>query len=194
MIALVDEGCRMARSSAALIGAAAMGDEDAFATLYERHKRHFFAVALRITRDAALASDALQEGFLQIWQNAGRFDPGQGEAEPWMLATVRYRAIDLLRRRPGAETASLSEDAVVAEAEALPDLRVVAAQGGQGAALARCLEALPPERARLIVAAFVEGYSQSELAARSDTPLGTVKAWIRRGLAGLRACLDGGRG
>ncbi len=82
---------------AALIRRAAQGDRAAFRRIYETRANRLYAVALRITRQSALAADAMQEAFLQLWQNAGQFDAARGHAEAWLLSLVRYRALDLIR-------------------------------------------------------------------------------------------------
>lgn len=122
---------------------------------------------------------------MQIWQQAGRFDPARGSGEAWLIALARYRALDIVRRR-GREILS---DAVPEQEDDSPDAFALLARGAEGAALRRCLGELEPDRRQLILLAFVQGLSHTELAARLDTPLGTVKSWIRRSLAALRTCL-----
>lgn len=167
-----------------LLQRCAAGDRGAFRALYDRHAPRLYAVALRITRHASSASDAVQEAFIQIWRNAGQFDTGRGNAEAWMTGLVRYRALDLLRRT-GPRTVDLDEVSLTEAADAVTALD----DETEGRALRECLERLEPERRRLVVLAFVEGFSHTELAARLATPLGTVKSSIRRALASLRECL-----
>ena len=161
-------------------------DAGAFRRLYELRSARLYGLALRITGEPALAADAVHDAMLQVWRNAGRFDPGRGSAEGWLLALVRYRALDLARRggreRPGAEPPD--------EPDPGPDslARLSAARDGQ--ALRRCLADVAPERRRLVLMAFVQGLTHPELAARTGQPLGTVKSSIRRALASLRACLE----
>src|SRR5690349_786785 len=83
---------------AILLGLAARGDAEAFRQLYASEAPRLYAVALRITRQAALASDAVHDAFLQVWRNASRFDPGRGTARAWLLSLVRYRSIDAVTR------------------------------------------------------------------------------------------------
>ena len=101
-----------------------------------------------------------------------------------MTGLVRYRALDLLRRT-GPRTVDLDEVSLTEAADAVTALD----DETEGRALRECLERLEPERRRLVVLAFVEGFSHTELAARLATPLGTVKSSIRRALASLRECL-----
>ncbi len=123
---------------------------------------------------------------MQVWQQAARFDPARGSGEAWLVSLARYRALDIVRRR-GREV--LTEEPPE-QADPAPDALARLAQSAEGAALQRCLDRLDPERRSVILLAFVQGLSHTDLATRLDAPLGTVKSWIRRGLAALRACLE----
>lgn len=170
-----------------MIQACAAGDRAAFRRLYEVWSARLHGIALRITRQPSLAADATQDAFIQVWQQATRFDPTRGTAEAWLVSLVRYRALDIVRHaaheQPGYEPEEAPDEA--------PDALALLVGSAEGAALHRCLDELEPERRRLILLAFVDGPSHSGLATRLDAPIGTVKSWIRRGLATLRACLDG---
>ena len=168
-----------------LLRRCAEGDRAALRRLYERFAARLHGIALRITGQPALAADATHDAFLQVWQQAGRFDAARGSGEAWLVSLARYRALDIVRRR-GRD---ILTDSVPEQADDSPDALAVLARGAEGAALRRCLAELEPNRRQLIVLAFVQGLSHSELAARLDAPLGTVKSWIRRALAALRVCL-----
>ena len=171
--------------TAALLHRCAGGDCTAFRLLYDRWSSRLYGVALRITRETSLAGDALHDAFLQIWQMAHRYDPDRGGAEAWMVGMVRFRALDIVRRRarevPGYEPEEREDES--------PDAPARLVSTTEGAALHRCLNELEEERRRLVVLAFVDGLSHSELAGRMSVPLGTVKSWIRRSLIQLRGCL-----
>jgi RNA polymerase sigma-70 factor (ECF subfamily) len=178
-----------AGSSAALtelMELCAAGDRAAFRRLYELQSPRLYGVAMRVTRQTGLAADAVHDAFLQVWQNAGKFDASRGNVEAWLLSLVRYRALDIARRRmrevPGAE--------VPEEADSDPDPLAHLVSSTEGAALHRCLKTLEPDRQALLSLAFVEGLTHSELSSRLNLPLGTVKSWIRRALAALKACLE----
>jgi RNA polymerase sigma-70 factor, ECF subfamily len=173
-----------ADSSEVLLQRCADGDRAAFRLLYDRHAPRLYAVALRITRHTGLAADTVQEAFVQVWQNARHFDPARGAAIGWMTGLARYRALDLMRRA-GPAMVSL-EDAALPELA--NDLNALAATA-DGRALRQCLERMDEGRRRLVVMAFVEGFSHAELARRLTAPLGTIKSTIRRALASLRECL-----
>ncbi len=168
-----------------LLQRCAAGDRVAFRALYDRHSARLYAVALRITRHANLASDTVQEAFIQIWQNARHYDPSRGAPEAWMIGLTRYRALDLVRRA-GPALIPLEDDQAIESFDNLSGLD----QTPDGPALRQCLERLDPNRRRLVVLAFVEGFSHAELAAQFVIPLGTIKSTIRRSLAALKECLS----
>ncbi len=172
-----------------LLGRIAAGDRAAFRRLYDLQAPRLHAVALRVTRQMPLAADAVHDAFLQVWRNAGRFESSRGSPEAWLLSLVRYRALDIARRR-GREVSQ--EDLDLPEpVDQDPDPLARLASGREASALAACLRQLDQERRRLVLLAFVEGLSHSEVAERANMPLGTVKSWIRRSLQSLRLCLEG---
>jgi RNA polymerase sigma-70 factor, ECF subfamily len=174
-----------ARILADLLRRVASGDRAAFRLLYDRAAPRLFGVALRIVGERGLAADALQDAFIQVLNQSGRFDPARGSAEAWLVSLVRYRALDIVRGRRREVLGFEPEDAPLEEPDALARLSA----DEDGVALRACLEALEADRRRLIALAFLEGLSQAELAARFHLPLGTVKSSIRRGLLKLRECL-----
>jgi RNA polymerase sigma-70 factor, ECF subfamily len=178
---------RAARELASLLWRVAAGDRVAFRHLYDVQVSRLYSVAVRITRQGPLAADVVHDAFLQIWRNAASFDPARGNAEAWLLSVVRYRALDIARRR-GREVSDADTPERVDED---PDPLTRLEQIRDATALRSCLSEMDEERRRVIVLAFVDGLSHSEVAERLHAPLGTVKSWIRRGLQSLRACLEG---
>ena len=166
----------------------AQADGAAFRQLYDLQSPALYGVALRITRQPALAADAVHDALLQVWRNAARFDPARGTARAWLLSLVRYRALDLVGRS-GREVlgADVPEQA---DPDPSPLDRLLTTQAGR--ALHECLQTIEPERRNLVVLAFMEGLTYAEVAARARQPLGTVKSTIRRSLLALRSCLVGG--
>ena len=170
-----------------LIAQCAASDGAAFRRLYELQASTLYGVALRITRQPALASDAVHDALLQVWRNAERYDPARGNARAWLMSLVRYRAMDAIRRT-GREVLGMElEDRADTDPDPLD--RLLATREGQ--ALHRCLQDVPPDRRELVRMAFVDGLTHAELAARLGQPLGTIKSSIRRALLVLRACLSG---
>ena len=144
-------------------------------------------MALRITRQPALASDAVHDALLQVWRNAARFDPARGTARAWLLSLVRYRALDLVGRTGREVLGADVPEQADPDPSALDRLQTTQ----EGRALHDCLQTIEPERRYLVVLAFVEGLTHTEVAARAGQPLGTVKSAIRRALLALRSCLAG---
>lgn len=171
--------------TATLLHRCANGDRAAFRALYDRWSARMNGIALRIVRQPSLAADATHDAFVQVWQQAHRFDPERGSAEAFLVSLVRYRALDIVRRTSRETT---GYEAVDAEDDN-PDALSMMVATSEGAALQRCLSRLEADRRRLIVMAFVDGLSHGELSEKLLLPLGTVKSWIRRSLLSLRECL-----
>jgi RNA polymerase sigma-70 factor (ECF subfamily) len=170
-----------------LIVACAKGDRKAFKSLYDHESPRLFGLALRIVRQHSAAADAVQDAFLQIWLKAAMFDPARGSARAWMAGIVRYRALDTVKRNTRE---MLCHEPLHPEiAEDFDPLAALAAHH-DSARLHACLQALEEPKRRAILLAFTDGLSHSEVAERITAPLGTVKAWIRRGMISLKACVE----
>ncbi|MCB8874286.1 sigma-70 family RNA polymerase sigma factor [Acidisoma silvae] len=170
----------------ALLLRCATGDRTAFRALYDAQSSRLHGLAMRITRDPALAADATHDAFVQVWNQAVRFDPARGAAGAWLTSIVRYRALDITRRRvretPGYEPPELEDET--------PNALAQLVTSDEGAALRRCLEELEPDRRSLLVQAFTDGLTHNDISEKTGTPLGTIKSWIRRSLASLKRCLE----
>lgn len=169
-----------------LLASVARGDRAALRAVYERQSVRLFGIAVAILRDRDAAADALQDAFLHVARRAGQFDPARGAAEHWLAAIVRHAALDIARRR-GREVPT--DDPALGDAAVAPEALDRVASAEEARRLRACLDALEAKNRDGIVLAFVHGLSHAQVAARLDQPLGTVKAWIRRGLSRLRECL-----
>ncbi len=147
-----------------------------------------YGLAMRITNDAALAQDAVQEAFVGIWRNASRFTEGRASARTWMLSITHHRAIDIVRRRRA--TQPLPEIEENHEALTAPDVWPEVARAADASAVRGALETLPSAQRQAIELAYFSGLTQTEIAARENVPLGTVKSRVRLGLAALRRELE----
>jgi RNA polymerase sigma-70 factor (ECF subfamily) len=170
-----------------LVSAIARGDRSAFERFYDAHAALAFGLIRRILRDREAAQEVLQEVFWQVWQDAPSYDPSRGSPEAWLIMRAKTRAIYRLRsirRREKTFVAPADERVAAAPATRGEDPALAAEDRGlaQGA-----LEQLPGPQRRAIEMAFLEGLTQSEIAARLGEPLGTVKTRIRLGLERLRA-------
>lgn len=167
------------------IEACAAGDRSSLERLYAMQSGRLLGVALRIMGARAQAEDAIHDSFVQIWQRAETFDRTRGSAEAWMTTIVRNRALTLLRRA-GREVGPDELPPVPSDrGEEERDLMRLADRQS----LYRCLASLEAPKRRSILLAYVDGYSHSQISSRLGAPIGTVKAWIRRALLSLKACL-----
>jgi RNA polymerase sigma-70 factor (ECF subfamily) len=173
---------------ATLLRGCAAADSGALERLYRLVSPALFACLLRMLARRSLAEEALQDVFVTIWQRAGQFRPERGRPMAWLFSIARYRAIDLLRHERGAPML-LAELPEPAAADEPPQGEAAAWLPGAGL-LERCLELLTREQRHCLELAFVGGNSHVEIARLVNTPLGTVKSWIRRALRTLRSCLD----
>ena len=172
-----------------LLGRCAQRDERALQELYQLISGQLLGVLMRILRRRAVAEEALQDVMVKIWERADQYVAYRGRAMSWITAIARYRAIDLLRRQ---QAATSIDDA---PAEALVDITAAdfvdsTSSARMRKALNDCFSKLTAEQRRCLELAYVDGYSQDQIAGEIDSPLGTVKSWIRRGLASLKRCLD----
>lgn len=174
-------------SAEVLLEAIARGSELALKRLHALESRRLYGIALRIVRRPEVAADVLQESFLQIWKNAGSYVPERGAAAAWLTGIVRFRALDAVRRH-GREV--LSDDPALGDAAVEPDVVAEIDARADAAALRRCLALLDDTQRRCVMLAFVDGFSHSEIAARLQAPLGSVKSWVRRSLIALKGCLQ----
>lgn len=163
----------------------ASGDDTAFGTLYDMMSSRVFGLILRVLVDRAQSEEVLQEVFLEIWQSAGSFAPNRGQGRSWVLTIAHRRAVDRVRsaqaageRDVRAGMRELNTPAVAVEEQV--ELRI------ESRRVARALEALPEAQREALTLAYFGGYSQSEIAALSGTPLGTIKTRMRDGLSRLR--------
>jgi RNA polymerase sigma-70 factor, ECF subfamily len=173
----------------ALLAQVAMGNRVAFDTLYRGTANRLFGICLRVLTQRSEAEDALQDVYTAVWRKAAQFDPAKASAGAWLAMIARNKAIDRLRSLPAARArASLELAENVEDPGASPPQQAQAAT--DRVQLEHCLEGLEPRGRSLIRAAFFDGLTYEELAAKIEAPLGSIKSWIRRGLMQLRECLD----
>ncbi|GAA6142450.1 sigma-70 family RNA polymerase sigma factor [Hydrogenophaga sp. 5NK40-0174] len=177
-----------------LLARVALRDAKAFEALFAMTARRLMAVAVRVTQDAAMAEDVLQEVFSAVWNRADNAAPGQQKTLAWLCVVTRHRAIDLVRKRKPEEplhfrSADGEEQTHDAAAEGASPMEQMLQQEGD-ARLAHCMGTLEAEPRKALLLSFYEGLTHMEVAERMQRPLGTVKAWTRRSLMRLKGCME----
>ncbi len=192
----------------ALVRAVAEGSHDALAVLYDRYVDSIFAVARRSTSDRGAAEEVVQETFLALWDRAVTFDPAMGTVGGWLRAIARNRSVDRLRaaaRRPtlvsypvavgtgepdaGSLDRIATPRSVMGGSTAAPTPEEGLASAEIRRAVQAALATMPAEEREVILLAYSDGLTQTEIAERLGWPLGTVKTRTRRALARLREVL-----
>jgi RNA polymerase sigma-70 factor (ECF subfamily) len=178
------------RELGVLVASIAAGDQAAMAALYDQTNRVVYGLALRILRDPGAAEEATLDVYMQVWRKAATYDISRGNPSAWLLCMARTRALDRLRSSASARN---SETAL----EDSPIERAIATDNPEASTLATerqrivraALERLSPEQREVIDVAYFSGLSHSEIAAKLNLPLGTVKTRIRLGMEKLREYL-----
>ncbi|HEX7498650.1 MAG TPA: sigma-70 family RNA polymerase sigma factor, partial [Candidatus Limnocylindrales bacterium] len=185
------DGLSDGQSEAELMRQVAAGEIGGLETLYDRYHSMAYALALRITTETGLAEDVVQDSFLGVWRNAARYAEAKGSVRGWLLAIVRHRAIDAMRRQRASVAIGEEADEAVPAALTLPDIWPEVAGRLDAEQIRLAMTALPPAQRDVIELAYFDGLTQREIAERTHAPLGTVKSRIRLGLASLRDQLVG---
>jgi RNA polymerase sigma factor (sigma-70 family) len=193
-VSVLDESDRARSASPAddadreVLERVAAGELNALEMLYDRYRTIAYSIALRITSDASMAEDVVQDAFLGAWRNAGRYVESRASVKTWLLAIVHHRAVDSVRRR--RPTVDLPErEEVPPAAFTLPDVWTEVAGHLDQQAVRHAMHALSDVQREAIELAYFGGLTQQEIAARTNTPLGTVKSRMRLGLLAMRRAL-----
>ncbi|HPG23370.1 MAG TPA: sigma-70 family RNA polymerase sigma factor [Amaricoccus sp.] len=173
-------------SDAAVLRAVAAGDRSAFVELFGRYAGRIKGFLMRRGASEADAEEIVQEVMVAIWRRAASFDPERAAAATWIFTIARNRRIDLVRRarRPEPDP---QDPLFRPDPEPGGVARISAAE--REARLRAGLAGLAPEQRQVLVAAFYEGLSHGEIAARLDLPVGTVKSRIRLAFGHLREAI-----
>ena len=167
----------------------AEGDEAALGALYDRWSPVLYPLILHVVRDAADAEEVLEETFWQAWRQAGRYEGARGGVGPWLAMMARSRALDHVRRRNRVREESWDGATPLpggaGEAAGPDPLRQAEAAEERGV-VRRALDALPAEQREALELAYFRGFSQTEIAAHTGQPLGTVKTRVRLGMQKLK--------
>ena len=185
-------------SDEALIHALALGVIWSLEVLYERYSRLLYSIAYRMVPDHQVAEDLLQETFVSVWQNAGSYSSQSGAVRSWLVAIIRHRTIDYLRKLRTRQDFKLTpiDELIYDDELTTPDVWEEAWRSIQGVQIRKALNMLSAEQRMVIELAYFQGWTHIEIAEGYHIPLGTVKARMRLGLIRLRRIFEqmgGGR-
>lgn len=181
-------------SDASLVQRVVGGDKDALAALYDRYVRPCYSLARRVTTDTTFAQDVVQEVFLALWRDPGKFDPARGGFGSWLLAMTHHKAVDTVRReetlrRRRAE--SIDNGELAGRTSESPPVEEQAWAQLQSEQVRSALRTLPDSQREALSLAYFGGYTQREIAALTGAPLGTVKTRMLAGMRRMRGKLGG---
>jgi RNA polymerase sigma-70 factor (ECF subfamily) len=174
-----------------LLAGFAAGDQELAVAFVRRFQRIVFGVALTVTGDAGLAEDVAQQGFERAWRSAALYDARRGSVRTWLSVIVHNLAVDVVRApRP----APVDPQDLLSLSGAMTDLPERQALAHDASAqLRRALDGLPPEQARAVVLAGIQGKTAPEVAAAEGIPVGTAKSRIRGAMAKLHSAMAADR-
>jgi RNA polymerase sigma-70 factor (ECF subfamily) len=175
----------------AALAACVKGERGGLHRIYQLEGGRLLGVALRIVRRRDIAEDVLHDAFVRIWEKAASFDASRGSARGWIYSIVRHGALNHIRNHAREVSVDATQETGFADesgsSAADPYEQVLlSSEAGQ---LYDCLGKLDEAKRSSILLAYLDGCTHTEIASRMKTPLGTVKAWIRRGLQALKECL-----
>lgn len=177
-----------------LLARVALRDQQAFKELYDLTSSHLYGVALRYLRTASAAEEILQEAYINVWQQAGTYAATLSAPMTWLISVVRNKALDHLRKfKRETESTDSVNAAAEGQVEAIAehaDPHELFSAATEALVLKRCVALLDAPQRQSLALAFYDGLSHSELAEHLRVPLGTAKAWVRRGLERLRKCVE----
>jgi RNA polymerase sigma-70 factor (ECF subfamily) len=196
----VEDWAANSTALAELLARIALGDRDAFSTLYRQTSARLLGVILRINSDRALAEDVLQDVYVNVWRAARSFDSLRSQPMTWLTSVARNRAIDSLRRKrtePRLQSTTEYRGDDDEEHDMLnhipsdaPGPLHLLLQAAQARALGDCVTRLSADQQQCLALAYYQGLSHAEVADHLVQPLGTIKSWVRRALQNLKGCLS----
>jgi RNA polymerase sigma-70 factor, ECF subfamily len=169
-----------------LLSLVARGDEEAFASVYDRLAGPVYGLIRRVLRNPAQSEEVAQEVLLDVWRTASRFDPDRGSAATWVMTIAHRRAVDRVR---SASAAAEREQRTAQPYAAVDDVAETVEASLEKERVRRCLAGLTELQRESITLAYYGGYSYREVAALLGSTLGTIKTRIRDGLIRMRDCM-----
>ena len=172
-----------------LVALVARGDAEALEALYDRYGKAAYSLARRILTDGTLAQDVVQEAFVSLWRDAGRFDPSRGAVATYLLSMTHHRSVDVVRREENLRRRLGPAEAIGLEG----DTRMTVEEGVEAAErrgqVRAALADLPEPQCEALLLAYFVGYTQREVASLVGVPLGTVKTRMAAGMRKLKDAL-----
>jgi len=169
---------------------AARGDWKSFSVLYAMTSPRVFGLILHMTDYSQSCEDLLQEVYLKVWKQARHYRPDKARVTTWLNAIARNCTIDWMRQQSsGTERITETRNPEALDLAAGADPEFESRATARQESLARCMAELSDPQRHAIYLAYLKGLTHAELTRRLDSPLGTVKSWVRRGLESLRNCL-----
>ena len=174
-----------------LITLIADGEKDVLEVFYNRHAPSVFSMARYMLRDHTLAEEVTQDIFLNLWLKASTYNPQRGTPRAWFMTIAHHRIIDTIRarKRSAQSTNQVPHELLDLHPSSLPSTEEQAQRNLSREQIITVLASLPQEQREVIILAYFEGYSQSEIASKLGHPLGTVKTRVRLAMQKLRAAL-----
>lgn len=166
---------------------AADRDRQAFVRLFEHFAPRVKSYLMRLGCQAAEADELAQEALLAVWQKAATFDRQQSSVSTWLFTIARNKRIDAIRRTRRPELDPEDPALVPAAPEQADEILQAAQSAGR---LRAAIAELPVDQRELLVLAFFQEKSHSDIAATTGLPLGTVKSRIRLAMQRLRAVIE----
>ncbi len=174
-----------------LIARCVRREQAALRDLYNRASAQLFGVLVRILKREDLAQEALQDVFVRIWQHSDSYRPARGSVLTWMMSIARYRALDIRRSRGHEVSIGEAADSLPADdSDSSVDLLAAVQRDAEATQLRACLDELTQMQRNSVSLAYLNGLTHPEISVVLGAPLGTVKSWVRRGLATLKECVE----
>ncbi|MBX3603689.1 MAG: sigma-70 family RNA polymerase sigma factor [Piscinibacter sp.] len=170
----------------------ALRDRAAFEQVYRATSAHLLSVAFRILNQRERAEEILQEAFMNVWHNAASYNANVASPMTWLINIVRNKAIDALRsgKTERGSTVELDDEAMQIAADESQQPHRLLEEQLRRLKIDGCMSELTAQQRQALALAYYSGLVHTEIAASIGAPLGTVKAWVRRGLDKLKGCLE----
>ena len=174
-----------------LVSLVCASDATALEALYVRYGRICYSLARRILTDEQLAQDVVQEVFLAVWRDAGRFDASRGGFSTWLLSMTHHKAVDSVRREENLRKRRTTADVLETQESDAPKVDEAVWSLVRRERVREALKSLPGPQREALALAYFGGYTQREIAGLTATPLGTVKTRMLAGMRRMKESLDG---